>query len=80
MSTFIEKCLEEEKQLKECPHQNLVPLEINVAKQSYDGEYGNKLDWGANIINAHIIRVTKFYCPNCRKVIQIPTTFNKEPL
>lgn len=60
-----------------CEHQNLIPIEYIYGKRSYsDGvkeSSGAYIDWTSNIINAHVCRVTKLYCPKCQNIWRVPS-------
>lgn len=56
----------------------LIPLEFICAKRGFDQEFGYKYDWGSNVINAHLIRISKYYCSNCQEVIKIPLILKGE--
>lgn len=59
-----------------CFHRSLVPLELQPGKLfSSDEVDGDRIDWSANIINAHRLRVTKYLCTQCREVIDIPLNY-----
>jgi len=59
-----------------CPHRNLVPLELQPGKLFSSEEVdGDRIDWSANIINAHRLRVTKYLCTQCREFVEIPLSY-----
>jgi hypothetical protein len=55
-----------------CIHLNKAPYEFRSGKIFLDDEYGDKIDWRSNMINAHIIRVTKYICLDCLTIISVP--------
>ncbi len=62
-----------------CNHPGLVPHTIIAGKEVYkekyktfDRELKKIIDWSSNIINAHYLRVVKYYCPNCNQLIDAP--------
>ncbi len=54
-----------------CPHTNLVPHTVIAGKQTWDKNQ-SFIDWSSNIINAHYLRVVKYYCPGCNQLIDAP--------
>ena len=58
--------------IPDCNHPTLLPLEYQAGKRTWqDGNW--YIDWTANIINAHLIRVSKYWCPDCDSIIQPPS-------
>jgi hypothetical protein len=50
-----------------------IPVEFTMGRKTFNA--GNLfIEWGeTNVINAHRIRVTKLYCPNCDSFINVPS-------
>lgn len=57
-----------------CLHKNIVPSEYNYAKVSYPNGYKEPAfyDYTATALYANVLRVTKYFCLNCRKEIKGP--------
>ena len=57
-----------------CNHYNLVPLELNFAQVTYPNGYDEKshYNYAASAINANVLRVTSFYCLDCKAEIKAP--------
>lgn len=53
-----------------CLHNHLVPYKYNAIKSCWD-KNTNILDPASNIMNAHFLIVTEYYCPNCKTIIKI---------
>lgn len=47
-----------------CYHNSLIPIEHIYGRRCYNNS-GLYIDWNSNMINAHVSRVTKLYCPTC---------------
>ncbi len=62
-----------------CHHTNLVPHTVVGVKETWE-TINNKLEYKyiepSNMINAHFIRVTTYYCPSCKKLIDAPKKEN----
>lgn len=56
---------------EDCSHQ-WVPIEFLAGKRVYQAD-SMYIDWTANIINAHILRVTKLYCAKCDSQREVPS-------
>lgn len=63
--------------MPKCNHPRLVPIEYQAGRRCYSGNT-MYIDYMSNIINAHILRVTKLYCPDCNSIIEISFT-EEEP-
>lgn len=66
-----------------CKHPNLVPLELKFGKVTYTDPPNNSFkkvviwdEW--NIVACHRARVVKYYCPDCKAVINISTKYEGE--
>lgn len=62
---------------KMCDHRHLVPIEYQAGRRCYSGK-SSYVDMTSNIINAHILRVTKFYCPSCGHIVTIDVSEEDE--
>jgi len=47
-----------------CYHDSLIPIEYAYGVRRYNNS-GLYIDWNYNVINAHVSRVTKLFCPVC---------------
>jgi len=36
------------------------------------------IDWTSNIINAHYLKVEKYYCPSCGAIIHAPSEIESQ--
>ena len=61
-----------------CPHKNLVIFEQKAGKIVLDNQLNKHIDWSSNVINAHYLRVTKYLCVDCMKIIPAPTDAKDE--
>ncbi len=61
-----------------CKHQNLVIFEQKAGKIVLGKDLSHIIDWSSNVINAHYLRVTKYYCPDCKEIIPAPTDAKDE--
>lgn len=62
-----------------CMHKNLVIFEQVAGKRAYHKTpFREYIDWHSNIINAHVLRVTKYMCVNCREIILAPSDAKDE--
>lgn len=59
-----------------CKHPNLVVFEVVSGKRVYEA---NKcfIDWTSNIVNAHQLKVSKYWCPTCGKIIDAPKDYKE---
>lgn len=62
---------------QKCTHPNLIPFECKFGKRTVrevdnEGNMELLIDWKSNISSAHLLRVTKYYCPVCKKIIPAP--------
>lgn len=55
----------------ECLHTNLVPIEYLAGKRCYSG-HSTFIDYESNVINAHVMRVSKLMCVDCQRVFDVP--------
>ena len=62
-----------------CQHPSLVPLEFTYGKVTFSkppDPYSKVVVWDEwNIVACHRARVVKYYCPACKEVIPISTTY-----
>jgi len=56
--------------MNKCKHFHMIPYKINAIKSCWD-KNDNIFDPSTNIINAHFLLVTEYYCPECKAVIKI---------
>lgn len=62
-----------------CPHKNLIIYEQVAGKRAYHKQpFKEYIDWHSNIINAHYLRVTKYYCTQCKAIIDAPSDAKDE--
>ena len=60
-----------------CQHPNLVPFMQVAGKRVWQGD-SCYIDWTSNIINAHFLKVTKYYCPDCGQLINSPSEVKED--
>jgi hypothetical protein len=59
--------------MSECTHKNLIIYEQIYGKTTYNDNCTNTyIDWSSNAINAHVIRVSKYLCLDCKTIIAAP--------
>lgn len=56
---------------EDCEH-TFVPIEWICGKRTWEGNTCY-IDWTANYINSHVVRVTKLYCPLCGVQFKVPS-------
>ncbi len=57
----------------DCLCTKLVIFEQRAGKRVMNDKLDYYTDWTSNVINAHLIRVTKYMCVECKKIIKAPT-------
>jgi hypothetical protein len=60
-----------------CRHEHMKPF-VSVAGKRVWGEDRCYIDWTSNVINAHYIKVIKYYCPSCGAIIHAPSDIEGE--
>lgn len=59
---------------KPCRHTNLIIYEQIIGKRTFTQKpFSEVIDWKSNIINGHILRVSKYMCVNCNEIIPAPS-------
>lgn len=59
-----------------CNHRYLLGLEFVAGKRVFRGN-AVYIDWTSNLVNAHMMKVTKYWCPKCNTII-IPPNYEKD--
>jgi hypothetical protein len=61
-----------------CQHlHQWIPIEWQAGARRYNDRGGvttQSVDWSSNVINAHYLKATKIYCPECGAIRAIPST------
>lgn len=50
-----------------------IPVEYEAGCRRYHNDMMS-MDWSVNIINAHRLRVTKLFCPQCTRFLVVPSS------
>jgi len=59
-----------------CSHFAMIPFVVVAGKRVWQGD-SCYTDWTSNIINAHFLKVIKYYCPACGRILDAPSELDQ---